>query len=98
MGKALGIALAMVFTVTTFAAAEDVANRSMVLDDGTKITVSEKQASDLTPGEHVKAMFETQGSKNVVTGPEAPAIGSEFRSTTSWSPQYGTQLDSIQSE
>jgi len=98
MRKVLGIALAMLFTLTMAAAAEEVANRSMILDDGTKITVSEKQLSDLAPGEQVKAMFEMQGGKNVVASPESRAIGSEFGSTWNSVPTYGTQLDSVQAE
>jgi hypothetical protein len=98
MRKILGIALAMLFTLTIAAAAEEGTGRTIILDDGTKITVSEKHASDLAPGAEVKAMFETQGSKSVVANPEPAAIGSEFRSTTSWGPSYGTQMDSIQAE
>ena len=99
MRKVLGIALAMLFTLTMAAAAEEIADsRSMILDDGAKITVSEKPLSDLAPGEQVKAMFETQGGKNVVAGPASRAIGSEFDSTRSWLPTYGTQLNSIQAE
>ena len=92
MRKVLGIALAMLFTLTVAAAAEELGDgrHSMVLDDGTKLTVSEKQISDLTPGEHVKAMFQADGSKNIVTHPDLRA--------TNWGPEYGTQLDSIQAE
>jgi hypothetical protein len=97
MRKVLGIALAMLFTLTIAAAAEEGTGRSIVSDDGTTITVSEKQLSDLAPGEQVKAMFE-YGSKNAVAGPAPTAIGSEFRSTTSWGPTYGTEMDSNQAE
>ena len=98
MRKVLGIALAMLFTLTIAAAAEESTGRTITLDDGTKITVSEKHASDLAPGEQVKAMFETSGSKNVPASPAPAAVGSEFRSTTSWGPSYGTEMDSNQAE
>ena len=95
MRKVLGFALAILFTLTMVAAAEETIGRSSVLDDGTKLTVSEKPLSNLAPGEPAKAMFETQG---VVASPEPRAIGSESRSTTGWAPTYGTQIDSIQAE
>jgi hypothetical protein len=100
MRKVLGIALATVFTLTIAAAAvaDEGTGRSVILDNGTTITVSEKPIADLAAGDQVKAMFETQGSKSVVANPEPAAIGSEFRSTTSWGPSYGTQMDSIQAE
>ena len=97
MRKVLGIALAMLFTLTIAAAAEESTGRTITLDDGTKITVSEKHASDLAPGEQVKAMFETSGSKNVPASPAPAAVGSESRSTN-WGPSYGTELDNIQAE
>ena len=98
MRKVLGFALAMLFALTMVAAAEESTGRSFVLDNGIKVTVSEKPVSGLAPGEQVKAMFETQGGKPVASGPESRAFGSESRSTTSWAPVYGTQMDSIQAE
>ena len=99
MRKVLGFALAMLFTVTMVAAAEETSTgRSSAFDDGTKLTVSEQQLSNLTPGEPAKAMFETEGGKHVVASPEPRAIGSEFGGARSWAPTYGTQIDSIQAE
>ena len=43
-------------------------------------------------------MFETDGGKHVVASPEPRAIGSEFGGAKSWTPTYGTQIDSIQAE
>jgi hypothetical protein len=96
MRKVLGIALAMLFTLTLAAAAEEGTGRSFVLDNGAKITASEKQISDLTPGEPAKAMFETQGG--TVVSPEPRAIDSDFGSAHSWLPKYGTEIESIQAE
>ncbi len=107
MKKVLGIALALLFTLTLSAAAEQVkgtvkaidrADRSIVLDDGTKLTVSDSQLSTLTAGDQVRAMFETQGGKNVVRDLEPRGIGSDIRGTTNWGPSYGTDLNSLQSE
>ena len=106
MRKVLGFALAMVFTMTLSAAAEDVvkgtvksidrADRSIVLDDGTKLTVSESQLGTIAPGEQVRAMYQTDGSKFVVTELEPKGIGSLDRGTTNWGPTYGTEQESIQ--
>jgi len=73
------------------------ADRSVVLDDGTKLTVSEHQLTTLAPGAEVRAMYQTEGGKNVVTDIGVRGIGSEQRSTTNWGPVYGTSIDSIQS-
>jgi Cu/Ag efflux protein CusF len=109
MKKVLGIAAALLMTATLtgFAAADEVkgtvkaidrADHSIVLDDGTKLTVSDRQLTTITPGDQVRAMFETQGSKNVVTDLEPRGIGSEPRGTTNWGPSYGMDLNSMQSE
>ena len=100
MRKAIGFALATVFTLTMAAAAvaDEGTGRSVILDNGTTITVSEKPIADLAAGDQVKAMFETQGDKSVATSPAPAAIGSEFRSTTSRGPSYGTEMDSNQAE
>jgi hypothetical protein len=92
MRKTLGFALATVLTLATTALAEEGSGRSIILDNGTTITVSEKAIADLAPGAAVPAMFET------MAGPESRQVGSESRSTLSWGPSYGTQMDSIQAE
>ena len=107
MKKVLGIALALMFTVTLSAAAEQVkgtvkaidrADHSIVLDDGTKLSVSDSQLSTLTPGDQVRAMFETDGGKKVVTDLDLRGIGSDARGTTNWGPSYGASIDSLQAE
>ena len=99
MRKVLGIALAMLFTLTMAAAAEEsVATRTSAFDDSIKLTVSEKPLSNLAPGEQVKATYETSGSTNVATGSDFRGSGSDLRATTSWGPSYGTSIDSIQAE
>ena len=107
MKKVLGIALALMFTVTLSAAAEQVkgtvkaidrADHSIVLDDGTKLTVSDSQLSTLTPGDQVRAMYQTEGGKNVARDLDFRGIGSDFRGTTNWGPSYGTDINSLQSE
>jgi cell division septal protein FtsQ len=107
MRKVLGFALATLLTLTLSAAAEEVkgtvkaidrADRSIVLDDGTKLTVSESQLTTLTPGDQVRAMYQTDGSKNVVSDLDFRGIGSDARGTTNWGPSFGMELESIQSE
>ena len=107
MKKILGIAAALLVTATLSATAGEVqgtvkaidaADHSIVLDDGTKLTVSERQLTNLTPGDQVRAMFETQGGKNVATDLEPRGIGSDARGTTNWGPSYGSDLNSMQTE
>ena len=107
MKKVLGIAAALLVAATLTAAADEVkgtvkaidrADHSIVLDDGTKLTVSDRQLTTITPGDQVRAMFETNGSQNVVTDLEPRGIGSEARGTTNWGPSYGMDLNSMQSE
>jgi len=107
MRKVLGLTLALLLTLTLSAVAEEVkgtvkaidrADRSIVLDDGTKLTVSESQLSTLTPGDQVRAMYQADGSKNVVSDLDFRGIGSDARGTTNWGPSHGMDLDSLQSE
>jgi Protein of unknown function (DUF1344) len=108
MKKVLGIAIALLVTVAVLpVAAEEVkgtvkaidrADHSIVLDDGTKLSVSDHQLSTLTPGDQVRAMYETSGSKNVVSDLEPRGIGSDARGTTNWGPSYGMDLNSMQTE
>ena len=107
MRKVLGMTLGLLAAATLTASAGEItgtvkaidrADHAVVLDDGTKLTVSDSQLGTLTPGEQVKAMYETQGGKNVVTEMGTRGIGSEFRGTTNWGAAYGTQMDSIQAE
>ena len=107
MKKVLGIALALLAATAMTAAAEEVkgtvktidrADHSIVLDDGTKLTVSERQLGTVTAGEQVRAMYQMDGGKNVVTDLDFRGIGSDMRGTTNWGPAYGMELESIQSE
>jgi uncharacterized protein DUF1344 len=107
MKKVLGIAIALLAATTMTAAAEEIkgtvkaidrADHSIVLDDGTKLTVSERQLNTVTPGDQVRAMYETSGSKNVVTELDPKGVGSDFRGTTNWGPSYGMDLNSMQTE
>jgi Cu/Ag efflux protein CusF len=108
MRKVLGLTLALMLTLTLSAAAEDVvkgtvkaidrADHSIVLDDGTKLTVSESQLANVTPGDQVRAMYQTNGGKNIVSDLEPRGIGSDIRGTTNWGPSYDMELDSAQAE
>ena len=107
MKKVMGLALALLVTVVLPVAAEEVrgtvkainpADHSIVLDDGTKLTVSDRQLTNLTAGDQVRAMFQADGGKNVVSDLDLRGIGSEARGTTNWGPSYGMDLNSIQAE
>ena len=107
MKKVLGLAFALLVTGVMSASAEEVkgtvkavnpADHSIVLDDGTTLTVSDRQLSNLTAGDQVRAMYQADGSKNIVTDLDLRGIGSEARGTTNWGPSYGTDINSIQSE
>ena len=107
MKKVLGLAIALLAASVMTAAAEEVkgtvkavnpADHSIVLDDGTTLTVSDRQLSNLTAGDQVRAMYQADGSKNIVTDLDLRGIGSEARGTTNWGPTYGTDINSIQSE
>ena len=76
MGKALGLTLALLLTLSLSAAAEqatgtitaiDRADQSFVLDDGTRLSVSYNHLMDVAPGNQVQATYETQGSTKIVT-------------------------------
>jgi len=77
MVKALGLTLALLLTLSLSAAAEqatgtikmiDRADNSFVLDDGTRLSVSNEHLMDVAPGNQVQAVYETQGGKKIVTG------------------------------
>jgi hypothetical protein len=76
MRKAVGLALALTLAFSLTAAAEvtrgtvwstNAADRSIVLEDGTVLWVSEGQFAELAPGDRVQAAYETTGNKKVVT-------------------------------
>jgi len=75
MGKAMALALALTLALALSAAAEDAkgtvrwidqADHSIVLDDGTRLWMSEGQLNDLSLGDRVEAAYETRGSKKIV--------------------------------
>ena len=75
MGKVLGLTLALTLALSLSAAAEEAkgtirwinpADHSIVLDDGTRLSVSEGQLADLSLGDQVKAAYETKDNKKVV--------------------------------
>ena len=75
MGKALGLALALTLALSLSAAAEetrgtvrliDPANHVIVLEDGTRLWVSEGQLADLSLGDQVQAAYEVKGDKKIV--------------------------------
>jgi hypothetical protein len=103
--KALGLALASALALTLSASADEVrgtvktidrTDKSVVLDDGTKLWVSESQISTLTPGDQVRAMYEVEGGKRVVTGINHRTVGSDKRGTTNFGLNFGTEIDSLQ--
>jgi hypothetical protein len=74
MKKAMGFALALTLGLALTAAAEqttgtvqavDPGDRSIILDDGTRISVSEGQFSQVSAGDKVLATYEMKGDKKV---------------------------------
>src|SRR5262245_50514666 len=106
MRKAMLLALGLVTVAIPAAAGEvkgtvkaiDPANQAIVLDNGTTLTVGEKQLSGLTAGEQVRAMYQLEGGKAVVTDLDVRGIGSDNRGTTNWGATFGTESDSAQAE
>jgi hypothetical protein len=75
MGKTLGLALALTLGLSLTAAAEetrgtirsmDTNNHSIVLEDGTRLWVTEGQEATVSPGSYVDAAYEAKGDKKVV--------------------------------
>ena len=105
MRKVLGLGLALLLTMTLSAAAEEVAGKvkavdpadhSFVLQDGTKLWVSDDQITELTAGEQVQAVYEMLDGKRVVTDLEHRAIVDGQETTNFGSLHHGTPVDSIQ--
>ena len=76
MGKTLGLALALTLGLTLTAAAEETRgtirsinthDHSIVLDDGTRLWVTEGQEATVSPGNYIDAAYESKGDKKVVT-------------------------------
>ena len=94
MKKALGLALALLVTIVLPVAAEEV----ITLDAGGNMTVLDRHIPTLTPGDQVQAMFQADGSKNIVTDLDLRGFGPEARGTTNWGPTYVAPIDGNQAE
>lgn len=75
MRKVAGLAIALTLGLAVAAGAEEAkgtirwtnaADHSIVLDDGTRLWVTEGQFAELTPGDQVQAAYETQGNRKIV--------------------------------
>ena len=107
MRKVLGFTLATLLTLTLSATAEEVkgtikavdrADQSFVLEDGTKLSVSGNHLGDLAPGDQVRAVYQTQGGKKVVTDLDHRTMVGGQETTNFGSLHHGTEIDSNQSE
>ena len=108
MGKGLGLALALVFALAMSAAAEmevtgkvkaiDKADQSIVLEDGTRLSVSESQLADLTLGDKVQATYEVKGNTKLVIGLDRRTRGSDGQETTNFGSSTGAMIDRDQAE
>jgi hypothetical protein len=76
MGKTLGLALALTLGLSLTAAAEemrgtiysmDTNKHTIVLEDGTRLWVTEGQEATVSPGNYVEAAYESKDGKKVVT-------------------------------
>ena len=92
MKKALGLALALTLALSLSAAAEQAtgtiysinpADHSIVLDDGTRLWVSEGQFAELSLGNQVQAAYEVRGDKKIVTEMALPGPDGTFDSLDS---------------
>ena|SRR5713226_6653803 len=76
MGKRLGITLALLLALTLPAAAEmkkgtikevDKAGQAIVLEDGTRLSITNNDLSGFVAGDLVSVVYENRGDKKVVT-------------------------------
>jgi hypothetical protein len=105
MRKVLGLGLALSLTLTLSAAAEeakgkvkavDPAEHSFVLEDGTKLWVSDDQLTELTLGEQVLATYELRDGKRFVTDLDHRTMVDGQETTNFGSAHHGTPIESIQ--
>lgn len=106
MRKVLGLGLALLLTLTLSAAAEEItgkvkavdpADHSFVLEDGTRLWVSDDHLTELVPGEGVQAVYEMRDGKKIVTDLDHRTMGGDGQETTNFgSAHHGTPIDSIQ--
>jgi hypothetical protein len=75
MGKTLGFALALTLGLSLTAMAEetrgtirsmDTSNHSIILEDGTRLWVTEGQEATVSPGNYVEAAYASKDGKKVV--------------------------------
>lgn len=83
MKKAMALAFAFTFSLSGLAVAQDmtpgqpeakgtvrnveVSKQAIILEDGTRLSVSDKQIDQVWAGDQVKAGYQAQGDKNMVT-------------------------------
>jgi hypothetical protein len=76
MGKTVGIAVALLMAFTVPASAQmakgkvkevDKAGQAIVLEDGTRLSVTPNWLDQVAPGDPVVAVYSAQGDKKVVT-------------------------------
>jgi hypothetical protein len=76
MGKTLGLAVALTLGLALTASAEEargtirsmnIHDHSIVLEDGTRLWVTEGQEATVSPGSYIEAAYESKGDKKVVT-------------------------------
>jgi hypothetical protein len=74
--RTVGLAITLTLALSMAAAAEETrgtirstnaADHSIVLDNGTRLWVSEGQFAELRPGDQVQAVYETKANTKVVT-------------------------------
>lgn len=75
MKKIMGFAIAMLFAVPMVASADqatgnvkavDPSEQAFVLEDGTKLWLSDGRATDIREGDQVSATYQTKGDKKMV--------------------------------
>ena len=107
MIKGLGLALALGFALSLPAAAEEVtgtvkaidrADHSFVLEDGTRLSVSDSRLADLTPGDNVQVVYEMRANTKVVTDLNRLTRGTEWWGTRSFNSMTGDMIGSPQAE
>ena len=106
MYRALTLSLAFLLMFALSAAAGviqgtvkavDPADHSFVLQDGTKISVSDSQLMDLAPGDEVRTSFETRDGQNIAIDIEHRTSGPDG-ATTNFGTLGGMPIDPVQGD
>ena len=93
MVKRLGLALALLLTSALSASAGELAGKvqsvnpgdhSFVLEDGTRLWMSDSILTEPLPGEKVLAVYEMQGDKKIVVGLDRRTTGVDGQETTNF--------------